>query len=66
MTNDLFDQPAVNWRITLRVGMVAPQHPRIKVFTSVAAFSGYVGALRANGVDVSFSSPFVASCQEAL
>ncbi|WPC68331.1 hypothetical protein SBP18_07450 [Rhodoferax ferrireducens] len=58
-------KPAPDWRITLRSGMVAADHPQTKVFTSVAAFQGYVSDLRAHGVVVSFTTPFVAACQEA-
>ena len=65
MTGDLFSPPAIDWRITLRPGMVAAAHPLVKVFTSPAAFEGYVGGLRLHGVDVSFSSPYVATCKDA-
>lgn len=58
-------QPAKVWRITLRPGMVAGNRSRVKVFSSVTAFDGYVGALRAHGVAVSFATPFAARCAEA-
>lgn len=58
-------QPEPDWRITLRPGMVAADHPQVKVFSSVAAFQGYVHELRARDVVVSFATPFVAACQEA-
>ena len=57
-------KPSTDWRITLRPGMVPVNHSRIKVFTSVTAFDGYVSALRALDVVVSFSSPFTANVQE--
>ncbi len=58
-------QPEPDWRITLRPGMVAADHPQVKVFSSVAAFQGYVDELRARDVVVSFATKFVAACQEA-
>ncbi|MES2943591.1 MAG: hypothetical protein V4772_12050 [Pseudomonadota bacterium] len=61
----LSPQPESDWRITLRPGMVAADHPQVKVFSSVAAFQGYVHELRARDVVVSFTTPFVAACQEA-
>ena len=70
VTVDLFpmslvdDQPASDWRITLRPGMVPADHPQIKVFTSVTAFQGYVAEFRARGVVVSFTTPFIANCQD--
>ena len=66
MRKNLPAQSLMDWRITLRSGMVPANHPRIKVFTSPTAFDGYVSALRALNVAVSFSSPFVAHCQEAI
>jgi hypothetical protein len=57
-------QSPMEWRVTLRSGMVPPGHPKVKVFTSATAFGGYVSALRAFDVIVSFSSPFVAICQD--
>ena len=54
-----------DWRIKLRPGMVAADHPQIKVFSSVTAFQGYVHELRTRDVVVSFATPFVAACQEA-
>ena len=51
-------------RITLRPGMVPADHPQIKVFTSVTAFQGYVAEFRARGVVVSFTTPFIANCQD--
>lgn len=59
-------QSLMDWRITLRPGMVPLSRPGIKVFTSPEAFDGYVRALRALDVVVSFSSPFVANCQATI
>lgn len=56
----------MDWRITLRRGMVPASRHNVKVFTSPAAFDGYVSALRALGVIVHFSSPFVAVCEGAV
>jgi hypothetical protein len=55
---------SLDWRITLRRGMVPAGRDTVKVFTSPTAFDGYVGALRSLGVLVHFTSPFVAHCQE--
>ena len=57
--------PLLEWRITCRTGMVIQGQPPVKVFTSPTAFDGYVGSLRAHGVVVEFSSPFVAFCKDA-
>ncbi len=56
-------QTPMDWRINLRPGMVPANRSRVKVFTSPIAFDGYVSALRALGVVVLFTSPFVANCQ---
>lgn len=55
---------AMDWRITLRPGMVSAHRSRVKVFTSPAAFDGYVSTLRSLGVPVFFTSPFIAHCQD--
>ncbi len=56
--------PRLEWRITCRTGMVIQGQSPVKVFTSPTAFDGYVGTLRAHGVVVEFSSPFVAFCKD--
>ena len=57
-------QSTLGWRITLRPGMAPASSRQVKVFTSPMAFDGYVNTLRALGVIVSFSSPFVATCEQ--
>lgn len=58
-------EPAtMDWRITLRPGMVPCNGTGVKVFTSPTAFDGYVSTLCALGVPVLFTSPFVAHCQD--
>lgn len=64
MKKPLPTQSSMDWRITLRPGMVPANRSRAKVFTSATAFDGYVNALRAHNVVVLFTSPFVAHCQE--
>lgn len=58
-------QPAMSWRITLRPELSSLRNARVKVFTSPTAFDGYVGTLRSLGISVSFTSPFVAHCENA-
>ena len=65
MRKPLPTKPSMDWRITLRPGMTPVNCSRVKVFLSVSAFNGYVSALRAHGVVVSFTTPFVATCAEA-
>lgn len=47
------------YRVHCRPGMLAAGQ-RVKSFTSVDAFDGYVGELRRLGVSVSFNSPALA------
>lgn len=49
----------ITYRVHCRPGMLAFGRTH-KTFTSVYAFSGYVGALRRLGVSVFFQSPTVA------
>lgn len=56
---------AMTWSITLRLGMAHRSASRVKVFTSPAAFDGYVSTLRSLNVPVLFTSPFIAHCKDA-
>ena len=61
---DMFSVPAPRrtWLVQCPPGMLAQGHT-IKRFTSVDAFDGYVGELRARGLVVRFDSPFAATVE---
>ena len=58
---DIFGAPPLRtWSVHCLPGML-PNGQTVKTFTSLSAFDGYVGQLRALGLSVSFDNPVTAT-----